>query len=61
MQELDERELWNSRHLQPGPNDPFVLIDGQYIQAGSGYSPPAVAEGIDHAKVKAELVILLHR
>jgi hypothetical protein len=33
---------------------PFLLIDGQFMQAGSGYSPELL-EGMDHAKVKAEL------
>ena len=53
MQELDERDYEILDAFNPDHIIPFVLIDGQFMQAGSGYSPQLL-EGIDHAKVKEE-------
>ncbi|HEX2473059.1 MAG TPA: DUF929 family protein [Nitrososphaera sp.] len=33
---------------------PFLLIDGQFMKVGSGYSPQLL-EGMNHAKLKAEV------
>jgi hypothetical protein len=40
--------------FKPGLIIPFLLIDGQFMQVGSGYSPQLVA-GMDHVKIKADL------
>jgi hypothetical protein len=53
-QELDERDYEILDAFNPDQIIPFLLIDGQFMQAGSGYSPQLL-EGMDHAKVKAEL------
>jgi hypothetical protein len=34
---------------------PFTLIDGQFMQAGSGYSPK-LFEGLDHNKVREQIL-----
>jgi hypothetical protein len=53
LQELDERDYEILDAFNPDQIIPFLLIDGQFMQAGSGYSPQLL-EGMDHAKVKAE-------
>ena len=54
LQELDEKDYEILDAFNPDQIIPFLLIDGQFIQVGSGYSPQLL-EGMDHAKVKAEL------
>ena len=54
VQELDERDYEILEAFNPDQIIPFFLIDGQFMQVGSGYSPQLL-EGMDHAKVKAEL------
>ena len=53
LQELDERDYEILDAFNPDQIIPFLLIDGQFMQAGSGYSPQLL-DGMDHAKVKAE-------
>ena len=54
LQELDEKDLEIFDAFNPDQIIPFLLIDGQFMQVGSGYSPQ-ILEGIDHYKVKVEL------
>jgi hypothetical protein len=54
VQELDERDYEILDTFNPDQIIPFLLIDGQFMQVGSGFSP-RLLEGMDHAKVKAEL------
>jgi thiol-disulfide isomerase/thioredoxin len=54
LQELDEKDYEILDTFNPDQIIPFLLIDGQYMQIGTGYSPQ-VLEGMDHAKVKAAL------
>ena len=53
LQELGERDYEILDAFNPDQIIPFLLIDGQFMQVGSGYSPQLL-EGMDHAKVKAE-------
>jgi thiol-disulfide isomerase/thioredoxin len=54
LQELDKKDYEILDIFNPDQIIPFLLIDGQFMQVGSGYSPELL-EGIDHAKVKAEI------
>jgi hypothetical protein len=54
LQELDDEDYMILDNFNPDQIIPFLLIDGQFMQVGSGYSPQLL-EGMDHAKVKAEL------
>lgn len=54
LQELDEKDFEILDMFNPDQIIPFLLIDGQFMQIGAGYSPQ-ILEGMDHAKVKAEL------
>lgn len=54
LQELSEKDHEILDTFNPDHMIPFLLIDGQFMQVGSGYSP-AILEGMDHEKVKAEL------
>ena len=54
QQELDEKDYEVIDTFNPDQIIPFFLIDGQFIQVGSGYSPQLL-EGMDHIKVKSEL------
>ena len=54
LQELGEKDYEILDTFNPDQIIPFMLIDGQFMQVGAGYSPQ-ILEGIDHAKVKAEL------
>lgn len=54
LQELDERDYEILDTFNPDQIIPFLLIDGQFIQVGSGYSPQLL-EGMNHAKLKAEV------
>lgn len=54
LQELDERDYEILDTFDPDQIIPFLLIDGQFMQVGSGYSPQLL-EGMNHAKLKAEI------
>jgi len=54
LQELGEKDYEILDTFNPDQIIPFLLIDGQFMQAGAGYSPQ-ILEGMDHAKVRAEL------
>jgi thiol-disulfide isomerase/thioredoxin len=54
LQELGEKDFEILDTFNPDQIIPFLLIDGQFMQVGSGYSPKFL-EGMDHAKVKVEL------
>lgn len=54
LQELDEKDYEIVDTFNPDQIIPFLLIDGQFMQVGAGYSPQ-ILEGMDHAKVRAEL------
>ena len=54
LQELDDKDYEILDTYNPDQIIPFLLIDGQFMQVGAGYSPQLL-EGMDHAKVKAEL------
>lgn len=54
LQELEEKDYEILDTFNPDQIIPFLLIDGQFMQVGSGYSPQ-ILEGMDHAKVRDEL------
>lgn len=54
LQELGEKDFEIVDTFNPDQIIPFLLIDGQFMQIGSGYSPKFL-EGMDHAKVRFEL------
>jgi Domain of unknown function (DUF929) len=54
LQELDERDYEILDTFNPDQIIPFLLIDGQFMQVGSGYSPHLL-EGMNHAKLRAEI------
>lgn len=54
LQELGEKDYEILDTFNPDQIIPFLLIDGQFMQVGTGYSPQ-ILEGMDHAKVKTEL------
>ncbi|HEY8139772.1 MAG TPA: DUF929 family protein [Nitrososphaera sp.] len=54
LQELDDKDYQILDTFNPDQIIPFLLIDGQFMQVGSGYSPQLL-EGLDHAKVRAAL------
>ncbi len=54
LQELGEKDCEILDATNPDQLIPFLLVDGRFIQVGAGYSPK-ILEGMDHAKVKAEL------
>ncbi len=54
LQELGEKDYEILDTFNPDQIIPFLLIDGQFMQVGAGYSPQLL-EGMDHAKVKKEL------
>lgn len=54
LQELGERDYEILDTFNPDQIIPFLLIDGQFMQVGTGYSPQ-ILEGMDHAQVRAEL------
>ena len=51
---FDERDYEILDTFNPDQIIPFLLIDGQFMQVGSGYSPQ-ILEGMSHAKFKAEV------
>lgn len=54
LQELGEKDYEILDTFNPDQIIPFLLVDGQFMQVGAGYSPQ-ILEGMDHAKVRAEL------
>ncbi len=54
LQELEEKDYEILDTFNPDQIIPFLLVDGQFMQVGAGYSPQ-ILEGMDHVKVKAEL------
>ena len=54
LQELDERDYEILDAFNPDRIIPFLLIDGPFMQGGSGYTPQLL-EGMNHAKVKEEV------
>jgi thiol-disulfide isomerase/thioredoxin len=54
LQELDDKDYQILDTFNPDQIIPFLLIDGQFMQVGSGYSPQLL-EGLDHTKVRAAL------
>jgi thiol-disulfide isomerase/thioredoxin len=54
LQELTEKDYEIIDTFNPDQIIPFLLIDGQFMQVGSGYSPQLL-EGMDHAKVMREI------
>ena len=54
LQELYERDNEILDAFNPDRIIPFLLIDGQFMQGGSGYTPQLL-EGMNHAKVKEEV------
>jgi hypothetical protein len=54
LQELTEKDYEIIDTFNPDQIIPFLLIDGQYMQVGSGYSPQLL-EGMDHTKVMTEI------
>ena len=54
LQDLGEKDYEILDTFNPDQIIPFLLIDGQFMQVGAGYSPQ-ILEGLDHAKVNAEL------
>jgi thiol-disulfide isomerase/thioredoxin len=54
LQELGDKDYEILDTYNPDQIIPFLLIDGQFMQVGAGYSPQML-EGMDHAKVKGEL------
>jgi thiol-disulfide isomerase/thioredoxin len=53
-QELNEKDYEIIDTFNPDQIIPFLLIDGQFMQVGSGYNPQLL-EGLDHERVNAEL------
>ncbi|MDQ3837245.1 MAG: DUF929 domain-containing protein [Thermoproteota archaeon] len=54
LQELDEKDYEILEIFNPDQIIPFLLIDGQFMQVGSGYSPKLL-EGMNYAEAKAEI------
>ncbi len=54
LQELENKDYEILDTFNPDQIIPFLLIDGQFTQVGSGYSP-RLLEGMDHARVNREL------
>jgi thiol-disulfide isomerase/thioredoxin len=54
LQELGEKDYEILETFNPDQIIPFLLIDGQFMQVGTGYSPQ-ILERMDHARVRAEL------
>jgi len=54
LQELGEKDYEILDMFNPDQIIPFLLIDGQFMQVGAGYSPQ-ILEGMDHIKVRTEL------
>lgn len=54
LQELDAKDFEILDTFNPDQIIPFLLIDGQFMQVGAGYSPKLL-ESMDHSAVRSEL------
>jgi len=54
LQELNQKDYDIIDTFNPDQIIPFLLIDGQFMQVGSGYNP-RLLEGINHTQVKSEV------
>lgn len=54
LQELDDKDYEILDMYNPDQMIPFLLVDGQYMQVGAGYSPELI-QNMMHEKVRAEL------
>jgi thiol-disulfide isomerase/thioredoxin len=54
LQELDDKDFEVLDTFNPDQIIPFLLVDGQFMQVGAGYSPKLI-EGLDHVKIRTEL------
>jgi len=54
LQELDAKDYEILDTFNPDQIIPFLLVDGQFMQVGAGYSPKLI-EGMDHSAVRSEL------
>lgn len=55
LQELDDKDYEILDMYNPDQMIPFLLVDGQYMQVGSGFSPELI-QNMTHDSVRAELV-----
>ena len=54
LQELDDKDYEILDMYNPDQMIPFLLVDGQYMQVGTGFSPELI-QNMSHDAVKAEL------
>ncbi len=54
LQELDEKDYEILDMYNPDQMIPFLLVDGQYMQVGAGFTPEMIHE-MSHDAVRAEL------
>lgn len=54
LQELDDSDYEILDMFNPDQMIPFLLIDGQYMQVGAGFSPDLI-QNMSHDQVQAEL------
>jgi hypothetical protein len=54
LQELDDSDYEILDMYNPDQMIPFLLVDGQYMQAGAGFSPELI-QNMSHTQVRAEL------
>jgi hypothetical protein len=54
LHELTESDYEVLDIYNPDQIIPFLLIDGQYVQVGSGFSPQLL-QGLDHSSVKSQI------
>jgi thiol-disulfide isomerase/thioredoxin len=54
LQELDDKDYEILDMYNPDQMIPFLLVDGQYMQVGAGYSPELI-QNMSHDAVRAEL------
>lgn len=54
LQELDEKDYEILDTFNPDQIIPFLLVDGQFMQVGSGYSPQLI-QGMVHSRVREEI------
>jgi thiol-disulfide isomerase/thioredoxin len=54
LQELDDKDYEILDMYNPDQMIPFLLVDGQYMQVGTGFSPELI-QNMTHDKVKTEL------
>lgn len=54
LEELDDSDYEILDMYNPDQMIPFLLVDGQYMQVGAGFSPELI-QNMPHAQVRAEL------